>query len=65
MAEKKEMRDAEVYMQDWLVMNSGVYLNPGSNYGLGGPGRMRFNIGSSRKVVKAALDHLAEAVNAV
>jgi len=26
---------------------------------------MRFNVGSSRKVVKAALDHLAEAVNKV
>ncbi|MDH3439348.1 MAG: aminotransferase class I/II-fold pyridoxal phosphate-dependent enzyme [Gammaproteobacteria bacterium] len=65
MAEKKEMQSPEVYMQDWLVMNSGVYLNPGSNYGLGGPGRMRFNVGSSRKVVKAALDLVAEAVNNV
>ena len=52
-------------MQDWLVMNSGVYLNPGSNYGLGGAGRMRFNVGSSRKVVKAALDAMAHAVNNV
>ena len=52
----------EVYLQDWLVMNSGVYLNPGSNYGLGGPGNMRFNVGSSRKVVKGALDALAGAI---
>jgi bifunctional pyridoxal-dependent enzyme with beta-cystathionase and maltose regulon repressor activities len=55
--------DPELYFQDWLVMNSGVYLNPGSTYGKGGPGNMRFNLGSSRKVVKDALDHLAEAVN--
>ena len=53
----------EAWFQDWLVMNSGVYLNPGSNYGKGGPGHMRFNLGSSRKVVKEALDHLAGAVN--
>lgn len=55
----------EVYLQDWLVMNSGVYLNPGSNYGLGGPGHMRLNVGSSRKVVKGALDALAGAVKNV
>jgi len=61
MAAKKEVTP-EVYMQDWLVMNSGVYLNPGSNYGLGGPGNMRFNVGSSRKVVKGALDALAGAL---
>jgi cystathionine beta-lyase len=65
-AEKAAMKDVtpEVYFQDWMVMNSGVYINPGSNYGLGGPGHMRFNLGSSRKVVKAALDSMATAVNA-
>ena len=57
--------DTEIFFQDWLVMNSGVYLNPGSTYGKGGPGNMRFNLGSSRKVVKEALDHLSEAVNNV
>lgn len=61
MASKKAVTP-EVYMQDWLVMNSGVYLNPGSNYGLGGPGNMRFNVGSSRKVVKGALEALAGAI---
>ena len=61
----KEDKTAEAWFQDWLVMNSGVYINPGSNYGHGGPGRMRFNVGSSRKVVKAALDHLAAAVRTV
>jgi cystathionine beta-lyase len=55
----------EAYFQDWLVMNSGVYLNPGSNYGHGGPGHVRLNVGSSRKVVKAALDAMAGAINSV
>jgi cystathionine beta-lyase len=55
----------EDYFQDWLVMNSGVYLNAGSPYGKGGSGNMRFNLGSSRVVVKEALDHLAKAVNNV
>lgn len=58
-----EDMDPEVWFQDWLVLNSGVYINPGSTFGTGGAGHMRFNLGSSRKVVKAALDHLAEAVN--
>ena len=38
-------------------------LNPGSNYGKGGPGHIRLNIGSSRKLVKEALDQVAGAVN--
>jgi bifunctional pyridoxal-dependent enzyme with beta-cystathionase and maltose regulon repressor activities len=53
----------EHYFQDWLVHNSGVYLNPGSNYGEGGAGHMRVNIASARSVVKGALDALASAVN--
>ena len=60
-AAEKEMT-TEAYFQDWLVMNSGVYINPGSNYGLGGPGNMRFNVGSSRRVIKAALDAMAGAL---
>jgi len=61
MAAEKEVTP-EAYFQDWLVMNSGVYINPGSNYGRGGPGNMRFNVGSSRRVIKAALDAMAGAV---
>jgi cystathionine beta-lyase len=64
MAAEKGM-PTEAYFQDWLVMNSGVYLNPGSYYGKGGAGHMRFNLGSSRLVVKEALDHIAKAVNNV
>lgn len=64
MAAAKDMAP-EVYFQDWMVRNSGVYLNDGTRYGKGGPGHMRLNVGSSRKVVKEALDHIAEAVNNV
>ena len=58
-----EGKTPEEYLQAWLVERSGVYLNPGSMYGLGSDGYMRLNIGSSRKVVKGALDSLADAVN--
>lgn len=55
----------EEYFQDWLVHNSGVYLNAGSSYGDGGAGHMRMNIASSRRVLKEALDAMAAAVNRV
>ena len=55
----------EHYLQDWLVHNSGVYLNPGSNYGTGGAGHMRMNVASSRHVLKDVFDALASAVNKV
>lgn len=55
----------EKYFQDWLVYNSGVYLNPGSDYGLGGAGHMRMNIASSRLVLAEVFDALAAAVNKV
>lgn len=58
-------RSAEHYFQDWLVYNSGVYLNPGSTYGAGGEGHMRFNIASSQTVIKDVLDAMASAVNKV
>ena len=51
----------EHYFQDWLVENAGVYLNPGSNYGAGGEGHMRMNLGSSRFVVQESLDAMAKA----
>ena len=56
---------AEDYFQDWLVYESGVYLNPGSDYGTGGAGHMRMNVASSRAVVKEVMDALAAAVNKV
>lgn len=56
---------AEAYFQDWLVEKSGVYLNPGSNYGTGGEGHMRMNIASSRLVLKDVLDAMAAAIRNV
>ncbi len=55
----------EHYFQDWLVENSGVYLNPGANYGAGGEGHMRMNLGSSRFVVQEAMDAMAKAFSKV
>lgn len=55
----------EHYFRDWLVHNSGVYLNPGSVYGAGGAGHMRMNIASSRLVLKEVFDAMATAVNKV
>lgn len=65
MAKTHGKASPEHYFQDWLVENSGVYLNPGSNYGPGGAGHMRMNLASSRMVVKAAFDSMAEAFNKV
>ena len=47
----------------WLVENAGVYTNPGSNYGPGGEGYLRMNLGTSRRLIKLALDNIAEAVS--
>ena len=55
----------EHFFQDWLVQNSGVYLNPGADYGSGGAGNMRMNIASSRLVIRDVLDAMAGAVNKV
>ncbi len=55
----------EHYLQDWLVEHSGVYLNPGSNYGLGGAGHMRMNLASSRLVLEQAFDSMAAALRQV
>ena len=55
----------EHYFQDWLVHNSGVYLNPGADYGTGGAGHMRMNIASSRLVIRDVMEAMAGAVNKV
>ena len=47
------------------MQNSGVYLNPGADYGSGGAGNMRMNIASSRLVIRDVLDAMAGAVNKV
>ena len=43
----------EHIVQRWFVDNAHVYMNPGSNYGTGGPGHMRMNLGTSRKLINS------------
>ena len=49
----------------WLVENAGVYTNAGSSYGPGGEGWVRMNLGTSRQLIKLALDNIAEATSAL
>lgn len=65
MAKAHAKRSPEHYFQDWLVENSGVYMNPGSNYGPGGEGHMRMNLASSRLVLQEVFDAMASALNKV
>jgi cystathionine beta-lyase len=53
----------EMIVEQWLVKNAKVQLNPGRNYGSGGAGHMRMNIGTSRKTLELALTNIAEATN--
>lgn len=55
----------EHFFRDWLVYESGIYMNPGSLYGAGGQGHMRMNMASSRLVLQQVLDSLAAAVRNV
>ena len=50
--------------QRHLVDHAHVHLNPGSDYGLGGGGRMRMNIATSRQLVERALGNMARALGA-
>lgn len=52
----------EMIVEQWFVENAKVQLNPGSSYGTGGSGHMRMNLGTSRKLIKVALDNMAEAL---
>ncbi len=55
----------EVIVQRWFVENAHVHLNPGSNYGTGGAGHMRMNLGTSRKLIALALDNMAAALDKI
>ena len=55
----------EEEFQRWLVDHAHVHLNPGSSYGVGGAGRMRMNLATSRRLVERALDNVARALTAV
>ena len=64
-AKETGARSPEHYFRDWMVRESGVYLNPGVDYGTGGEGHVRMNIASSRSVVSDVLDAMAAVVNKV
>jgi len=49
----------------WLAETCGVQLNEGMDYGRGGERCMRMNIGTSRQLIKLALDNIREAVRSV
>lgn len=53
---------AEEMVATWLAKKSGVALNAGTGYGLGGANHMRMNIATSRKTLEAALNAMAAAV---
>ena len=58
------MTETEVF-ESWLVDQCGVQLNDGEGYGKGGERCMRMNIGTSRQLIRLALDNMAEAVRSV
>ena len=49
----------ETVVERYFVKNAKVQINPGSNYGYGGAGRMRMNLATSRKLVELALTNMA------
>ena len=48
--------------QHWVAEHAGVFLSPGDNYGTGGAGFMRMNLGTQRRRIQHAVDNIAEAV---
>jgi cystathionine beta-lyase len=53
---------AETIVEHYLVEHAKVHMNGGSGYGTGGAGRMRMNIGTSRKTLELALTNIAGAL---
>lgn len=52
---------AEHMIERYLVDHAGVQLNDGYRYGVGGGGRMRMNLATSRKLLETALENIASA----
>jgi cystathionine beta-lyase len=52
----------ETMVERYFISKAKVQMNPGSNYGAGGAGRMRVNLATSRKLVELALTNLADAL---
>jgi len=57
-----ESMTPENTFQRYLLDHAHIHINPGSNYGLGGAGRMRMNIATSRQLVELALTNMADAL---
>jgi cystathionine beta-lyase len=53
---------AEMIFQKWLAENAKVVVNPGPEYGTGGEGHVRMNLGTSRKLIALALDNMSSAL---
>ena len=64
-AKEKGMKSDSHYMEEWFVKNAKVQLNPGGNYGAGGNGHMRMNLGTSRPNIKKAIDNMAAAIKKI
>ena len=52
----------ETMVERYFVKHAKVQMNAGASYGLGGAGRMRMNIATSRKLVELALTNIAGAL---
>jgi cystathionine beta-lyase len=55
----------EMIVQKWFAENAKVILTPGAEYGTGGAGHMRMNLGTSRKLIELALNNMARALEKV
>jgi cystathionine beta-lyase len=55
----------EMVLQKWLAENAKVVLTPGPEYGTGGEGHMRMNLGTSRKTIELALNNLEGALKRI
>lgn len=59
----RELNLTQPQLVELFVKKAHLALNDGTMFGKEGEGFMRLNVGSPRKVILEALDHLADAVN--
>ncbi len=52
----------EMIFQKWLAENAKVVVTPGPEYGTGGEGYVRMNLGTSRKMIELALNNMSSAL---
>jgi len=64
-ASDKGLKSDSHYLEEWFVKNAKVQLNPGGNYGAGGNGHMRMNLGTARPLIKKAIDNMAAAISKI